>query len=316
MTPEASSTDGAAVAEALIASALAHEGPAGHWGLLRAVIDAMNARVAVIDDRADIVMVNRAWLNFAEEAHLGLPEGGVGANYVAVCRKAEKDRAAGAREARLAIQALLARRSQGASVEYECRSPTEPFWFKLHARPFDFDSNRWALLIHEDITDTHQLLQALHEGEQWYRSIFAHTTDGVFVCALDGRIEQVNPQGCRMYGYDEDELVGMNALDLTHPDHRQRCVDFFRRMQEEDIYGTVESMDVRKDGSVMEVEVEGAVMRWTGQRQVLAIVRDISDRKRIERQQRDLQARAQAAQRIESLAVLAGGIAHDFNNLL
>ncbi len=303
-------------AEAVVASTFAREGPAGHWAFIRAVIDGLDARVALIDDHADIVMVNRAWLAFAEAAHLGLPDGGVGANYVAVCRKSEADGAPGAREARVAIKSILARRSDGANVEYPCHSPDQQFWFKLHARPFDFDHNRWALMVHEDITDTHQLLETLHNGEQWYRSIFVRSTDGLFVCDLEGRIRQANARACQMYGYDEDKLVGMNAMDLVHPDHRQACLKFFLKMRHQDVSGRVESVDIRKDGSTMDVEVEGTVVNWGGQRRVLAIVRDVSDRKRMERRQRDLEARAQAAQRIESLAVLAGGIAHDFNNLL
>ncbi|MFW6146568.1 MAG: PAS domain-containing hybrid sensor histidine kinase/response regulator, partial [Planctomycetota bacterium] len=318
MAQDINATDngGVAVAEAVVASTFAQEGPAGHWGFIQAIIDGLDARVAILDDHADIVMVNRAWLEFAEAAHLGLPEGGVGTNYLAVCRKSEADGAPGAREARVAIEALLARRSDGGNVEYECPAPDEQFWFKLRARPFDFDTNRWALLIHDDITDTRQLLQTLHDGEQWYRSIFVRSTDGLFICDTDGWIRQVNTTACQLYGYTENELVGTNVRDLIHPDHRERCLALFHSLQGREASERVESLDIRKDGSTFDAEVEGAAVDWGGQRRVLAIVRDISDRKRMERQQLDLEARAQAAQRIESLAVLAGGIAHDFNNLL
>ena len=105
-------------------------------------------------------------------------------------------------------------------------------------------------------------------------------------------------------------ILGKNPLDLLHSeDHlkaKERSSSLFKgdALSDETVYRAL-----RSDGTPIWVEVKSSPFTLEGKRMFQSIVRDITDRKKIEEE-------LQKAQKLESLSILAGGIAHDFNNLL
>ncbi len=135
--------------------------------------------------------------------------------------------------------------------------------------------------ISRDITQREKIEEALRQSEQQYRQIFESVADSLFVADLEGRIVEANPAACRTYGYTRDEITQLTAQQLVHPDCRGLLDDFHTRVGTTGQYQG-ESVDVRKDGSALPIEVRAAPFLFKGKPHVLAVVRDVTERKEAE----------------------------------
>jgi hypothetical protein len=117
-----------------------------------AVVDALDAHVAVVSAEGLVLAVNRAWRTFAS-ANAGSSAGDVGVNYLDVCRSSA---AVGISEAGLAsggvCDVVLGRRERF-ELEYPCHSPTEQRWFLMRVTPLsDGPCPRTVVVAHTNIT--------------------------------------------------------------------------------------------------------------------------------------------------------------------
>ncbi len=164
--------------------------------------------------------------------------------------------------------------------------------------------------VARDITERRRTEQALREAEAKYRSLIEQSLIGVFIVQR-GRLRYANPKAAEMFGYTPEEMLALPSAEaLLHRDDRRIARAQVRRR----LRGAVARVEydvrgLRKDGTVIELEVHGSRLQYEGAPAVIEVALDITDSVRLEEQLRQ-------AQKMEAIGRLAGGIAHDFNNLL
>jgi PAS domain S-box-containing protein len=119
---------------------------------------------------------------------------------------------------------------------------------------------------------------ALESNRAWAQTLVEQAPDGVFVADLSGRYIDVNDAACRMLGFSREEILTKTVADLLRPEDAGRL----SHTKSELLEGGIEKGEwdlLRKDGSYMPAEISAKIFpdgRWQG------LVRDISDRKRLE----------------------------------
>jgi PAS domain S-box-containing protein len=188
-------------------------------------------------------------------------------------------------------------------------------WDEVRLRAAHIGGKQRLLAFTREITERKEAEQALRASEEQYRTVFNASADALVLWNSRSERVDVNPAYERMYGYSRDEvLAGLRARELPDEYHRLQ-VGIIQRTLEGDSYcGEIET--VRRSGERFPIEVRAVPIRHCGEPHVLAMIRDLTERRRVEEQRTRLEAQLRQAQKMEAIGQLTGGIAHDFNNLL
>ena len=134
-----------------------------------------------------------------------------------------------------------------------------------------------------DITDRKKVEEALKTSEQNLRLVFNSTHDGIVIHDARGQILEVNDRMLEMYGVPREDALGLSIIDdYSAPD---QPLDQLPRVWESVVEGTdhlFEWKNRRRDGSAFDVEVFNTKIRLGGRDLILAMIRDITERKRAE----------------------------------
>jgi len=124
---------------------------------------------------------------------------------------------------------------------------------------------------------------ALRESEQNFRDLVENLQDGVVIADENARHIYVNPKFSEITGYTRDELLNMTGWDFTRPeDYANLKQKMKERMAGKPVRTHYDRIIVRKDGTEVPVEMSTTITTWQGKKRPMAVVHDLTKRKRAE----------------------------------
>ncbi len=154
-------------------------------------------------------------------------------------------------------------------------------------------------ILRREIGKREQAQEDLRESQALYATLVEASLSGVYM-QQDGRILFANERFADIFGYPRQEMVGMEASRLVHPDDRPRIREIHRlRLKGEAVPSEYEVRGMTRDGRVIWVNRRIRLIHHKGRPAVLGNVVDISRRKQMEHELHGLSSRILSAEEQE-----------------
>jgi PAS domain S-box-containing protein len=129
--------------------------------------------------------------------------------------------------------------------------------------------------------DSKSTQKSLKDSEERFRAIMTQAVDAFIVHDLHGKIVDVNDQACKNLGYSRKELLGLSVPDIEMNFNAKKVPLKWQEVADGKHF-EIEGLHRRKDGSVFPVEVHIGLIKMDDGNYILATIRDITERKKIE----------------------------------
>ncbi len=167
----------------------------------------------------------------------------------------------------------------------------QPYWVRISCNPMRDESGSLTgyMAIESDIDEQKRAEKRLRESELRFRSIFDDAGDAIYIHDRFGRIMDVNQGACDQTGYTRAELISLNVSQLDRGVSPDALLNIWERAQgQANVFPmTLDSIHRCKDGREFPIEVRISMLTKDENNLFIAVVRDITERKRMDRMKRE-----------------------------
>lgn len=170
--------------------------------------------------------------------------------------------------------------------------------------------------IFDDITERKQAEEALQKNETRFRQIYEQLPLAYQSLDQEGRFLEVNPKWLSMMGYDKQEVIGRAFTAFMPQRYHAIMRDRFQCFKDAGRIRSVEFQLVRKDGTIIEVELDGEIGRNPDGtfKQTHCVLNDVTERKRVQQEHEQLMRKLQSKnEELQSIVYVAS---HDLKSPL
>lgn len=221
------------------------------------------------------------------------------------------------------------------------RKNGETFYVDVISSPLkDEDEIIGSVIVFGDITDRLKLEESLREAneklegrvesevarrlesEAIFKTIFDSSPEGILIINEGGKIENCNKTAASMLGFEPSEIIGKKPCELS-PDVQPESGFFCKNAQEMFIQRALDGDEqhfewvyISKDGSYRMIEVILSRITRIGKRELLALWRDVTNLREIQKERESTQALLIQQSKLAEMGAMVGAIAHQWKQPL
>ena len=190
------------------------------------------------------------------------------------------------------------------------------FWIRIRSRVVEYCGKPALISFMIDETQNKIRSESLKKSEERYRELVENLAEGIVV-VREGQICFINKTLRDKLGLPLESIVGTSFLDFIHLDDIANILDRYqRRIKGEKMSDAYEVRLIKPDGEEILCEIRSSLISWEGKPATQTAILDIAERKKAEKEKKQLEKRVVRMEKMEALGLLAGGVAHDLNNVL